>query len=545
MRNKKLNRILTMTLSATLMIGLFSSNINMVHASLSADKVSIELEIGNDNEKNNLISYKADSEGNISGPEDFTMENNDIYILDSTDNKVIKSTNNQVSNIINLHKKAIKIASNNNNLYTLNNDFSITKYDELGNDSTIELDKNIVDEAIVDFQAIDNYLYITTTEGNSGKTYKINLDADNEGIYKSSESFEGRIFDKNTIYRNELIPEEGNSIGHSCEMTIQDIQTGSEFSILLTSKHWVMGAQYLGIDEKGNYRIKLIEMETKKDYTTEVEETIRTINPNGQLVGIKAEVKQKKSIPNQTKVFENEMYGINNLEKSVQIAKVTSPNESSLEQFKSKLDNDTEILDENQDSELLIENTATTAVSTISRSTIMSSAKTYHTSFAWTCSSSNLAAMTSWIKPRYVGSAGSYSCMPYCWGGFASRNQFITAMNNSGRVGNINCPYTGYVSNTYGLDCSGFVSRAWGLTTKYSTRSITDVTTNINTSALQQGDALNLSGKHIVLFEKLDSSGNYVLYEATQMNSYDRVAHTIRSATSLSTYTPIKYNYVY
>jgi hypothetical protein len=55
-----------------------------------------------------------------------------------------------------------------------------------------------------------------------------------------------------------------------------------------------------------------------------------------------------------------------------------------------------------------------------------------------------------------------------------------------------------------------------------------------------QGDALNDVGSHVVLFEEYDSYGNFVLYEATKLNSYDRVSHTVRA--SLSGYQPIRYD---
>lgn len=132
--------------------------------------------------------------------------------------------------------------------------------------------------------------------------------------------------------------------------------------------------------------------------------------------------------------------------------------------------------------------------------------------------------------------------MPYCWGGFSSTSQFNTGMKNKGRVGNINCSSPSHVSNTYGLDCSGFVSRCWGLTSKYGTSKISKVSSKIDISNIKKGDALNNSGSHIVLFEKFDANGNYVLYESTMLNEYDKVSHTVRSSSSISSYIHIKYD---
>lgn len=65
----------------------------------------------------------------------------------------------------------------------------------------------------------------------------------------------------------------------------------------------------------------------------------------------------------------------------------------------------------------------------------------------------------------------------------------------------------------------------------------------ISYSSLQPGDALNHPEEHVMLFEKRDSNGDYVLYEATKKNGYDRVSHTIRSKSEVeSQYKAIRYN---
>ena len=177
----------------------------------------------------------------------------------------------------------------------------------------------------------------------------------------------------------------------------------------------------------------------------------------------------------------------------------------------------------------------------VSRAAVIADAQAYHSNFTWTCYAKNLASLTNWTKPRYIGNAGTYSYMPYCWGGFNTTAQFVAAMNSTGRVGNINTSTSGHVSNTYGLDCSGFVSRVWYQPQKYSTSTISQISYTIPASSLLRGDALNDSGNHIVLYHYNDGSGRYVLYEATTLNSYDRVSNTARYISSLTGYTPIRY----
>jgi len=132
--------------------------------------------------------------------------------------------------------------------------------------------------------------------------------------------------------------------------------------------------------------------------------------------------------------------------------------------------------------------------------------------------------------------------MPYCWGGRDTLTSFVNGLAAGGRAGNINCPSSGWVGNTFGVDCSGYVGNCWGLTTKYSTNTLLDVSTAISASSLQQGDALDYAGSHVVLFNCLDGAGNYNLYEATCLNDYDKVANTLRPISSMGAYQPIRFN---
>ena len=503
------------------------------YAQTNGDKSILSIDVNEGDFSKGTLRYHVDFEGNIYGPEDFTLDGDDAYLLDSADNSIMKFTNGYFSEKINADEtKAIKIAAEDGNLYVLGNDLSILQISPNGDRIAIPVN-DIGTEAITDFKAINGALYIVTSEGDVGTTYVLNTKSDIVG--KNIETLNGRVFDEDTIYQVELLPEDDHSVGHSCEMKITGLKSGESDSIVLKSEYWVVGAQFLGYDNEGNYRIKMFEMAVNADLSVVVEETLRTVEKDGSTKAIKGLDEQFKSVSNQIKVFGNEIYELNNLKDQVQIIKLGEPCESTTSSYKSKLESIVEPSDVYSD-------TQGDYQLMISRSSIMSNAKSYHSNFSWACQSKNLAALTNWTKPRYVGSAGSYQYMPYCWGGFSSTSQYNTGMNGTGRVGNINTPTSGYVSNTYGLDCSGYVSRCWGTSTKYGTSTIMNVAYKINASNLLQGDALNNAGSHIVLFEKLDGAGNYVLYEATLLNSYDRVSHTVRSISGMGSYVPIRYN---
>lgn len=152
-------------------------------------------------------------------------------------------------------------------------------------------------------------------------------------------------------------------------------------------------------------------------------------------------------------------------------------------------------------------------------------------------SSSNISNSTSCSgreAPSYLGSAGYYSSVSYDWGGFDTPTQFINAMSSGYKAGNMNTSYV--LGCSYGVDCSGFVSRVWGLTTKLSTSSIPSYSRPAYGPAYVVGEVFNYPGVHVVIFAGGGANGIYA-YESTALSNLDRVAYTYRTWASLSGYT--------
>jgi len=493
-----------------------------------------------------FIEYETDHQGNVSGPMDFTIDDGDIYLLDSTKNRVIKSSDGKITEVV-LKDMARKITARNGILYTLNNDLSITRYDDSGMTRFLLEDRSI-SEAVVNFQAIGEYLYISAScpsfagVGSYGsiRTYKLDL-ADDTGIAVSIESFEGSILDENTIYKTIIEPKEGKSLGNKGSISITDLKTGTQEVIRLSSEYWLLGATYLGIDESGNHRVKMSEATNDR-----VEQTIRYISPDGRLNGIRVQGVQEKYGSNHVKVFNNNVYELRNLKNSVDIVRIASANEKSVKTYRSKLSIISESTELTVDKE--IQTAAAPLSSGITRAQIMSNARSFHRGFFWTITDANLRPLTNWLRPRFVTGPGTYEFMPYCWGGFDSRSSFEAGLQNGGRVGNINSRDSAnriipHVPNTFGLDCSAFVSRAWA-TARHATITFYRISRQITWDELRQGDALNRAGHHIHLFSHFLPDGRVVVYEATTSNSLDRVANTIHMRASLTNYVPIRFNNV-
>ncbi|MDO4174056.1 MAG: hypothetical protein Q4D42_04775, partial [Eubacteriales bacterium] len=471
-----------------------------------------------------------------------------ISVLNTATNSIYIYDNETMDSSIPLdrfHVVGMKVGADNGQTYVLGNDFSVFK---VTNDGQLQVMYNISDaldtEAIFNFKVIDNHVYVSVSGTDGSKTYRFSTDDTAESA-NAVEVIQGNIVDEETYYQSTLVPEGDYHCGHTCIVTILNKDGTERDRITLRSDNFIVGAQYLGTNTDGNYIIKQYDM----DLTDQVEETIRTIDKNHNVVGCVKESEQIMNNLNQVKVIDGNVYELTAAGTEVSIDEIATEHLPEEARFETGLDKNAVAEQQTSatDTAAMTSTDGTAAAAaTISRSTIISNAKAYHRQFTWTCSSSNLASLTNWTCPRYVSGAGSYTYMPYCWGGFSTTGEYTSGMSRGGRVGNINTSTAGHVGNTYGLDCSGYVSRCWGLGSKKSTSTLPNVATKITYASLQQGDMIDKAGSHVVLYEKADGNGGYILYEATKWLSMDRVAYTVRSISSLqnSSYVAYRYNNV-
>jgi hypothetical protein len=146
-------------------------------------------------------------------------------------------------------------------------------------------------------------------------------------------------------------------------------------------------------------------------------------------------------------------------------------------------------------------------------------------------------------KPRYIIGAGDYPSVSYDWGGWDTVSGFNGYMDpGTLQAGDIDT--SSVESCSKGDDCSGFVSRVWQLSVKYSTRGLPSISKKLkSTSALRPGDVMNQANSHVVLFSSFGSNGIYD-YESTKYNANDRVIYMFSSWDRLSGYTPLRYSNV-
>jgi len=148
-------------------------------------------------------------------------------------------------------------------------------------------------------------------------------------------------------------------------------------------------------------------------------------------------------------------------------------------------------------------------------------------------------------RPRYLEGPGTYYSVPYDCGGWDTVSMFNGYMYpNTKQAGDIDCG--GAESCSKGTNCSGFVSRCWGLSTHHYTGrypSLGSVSCQLKrTDCLQRGDIMNSAGNHVVLFRSY-ASGGINDYESTaSYNNYDRVVYTFSPWSRFSSgYVPLRY----
>ena len=160
---------------------------------------------------------------------------------------------------------------------------------------------------------------------------------------------------------------------------------------------------------------------------------------------------------------------------------------------------------------------------------------------SWYCTASNYSRSCGDTRPRYITASGkTYGSVPYCWGGFDTASTFNTAMSNSKDAGDINT--TGSKrSCTAGVDCSGFVSRLWGLGSKYSTNTLLNVSYAVNPDSMTGSDLWDYPDNHAIAHRYYTSSGVAAVWESTKTDQADRVVARTRTTSELSGYKPRRF----
>ncbi|MDP4116794.1 MAG: hypothetical protein Q8903_11705, partial [Bacteroidota bacterium] len=133
---------------------------------------------------------------------------------------------------------------------------------------------------------------------------------------------------------------------------------------------------------------------------------------------------------------------------------------------------------------------------------------------------------------------GVNSKVPYKWGGFNTIAQYNSGISAGKYAGDINT--AGVSSYAVGVDCSGFVSRCWQLSSHYSTSAMPDITTlYTGWDQMKPGDAVLKSG-HVRMYVDLASNGTLRVVESSGRDW--GVSYWSYAPSDLTAYSPRYYN---
>lgn len=117
--------------------------------------------------------------------------------------------------------------------------------------------------------------------------------------------------------------------------------------------------------------------------------------------------------------------------------------------------------------------------------------------------------------------------VPYCWGCHGALAQIRFKLERGALAGNV-CTRNAPRFDTVGVDCSAFVSAAWGLATHFTTAAIPAIARELsNPWDLQPGDALDKPGSHVVLFLRFTPDRKAEVMEASPGACNGRVCRNV------------------
>ena len=148
-------------------------------------------------------------------------------------------------------------------------------------------------------------------------------------------------------------------------------------------------------------------------------------------------------------------------------------------------------------------------------------------------------------RPGYlIGKLGhEVRGVPYCWGCHGLLNQIGARLEQGELAGNV-CTKDEPRPGVVGVDCSAFVSAAWGLSEHFTTDAIPSITDRISDPwDLKPGDALNKPGSHVVLFLRFTPGRKAEVMEAAPVACNGRVCRNVYPLSSLLErgFTPVRF----
>ena len=133
--------------------------------------------------------------------------------------------------------------------------------------------------------------------------------------------------------------------------------------------------------------------------------------------------------------------------------------------------------------------------------------------------------------------------VPYCWGCHGSLANFRAQIERGVKAGNV-CTRNAPRGDVAGVDCSAFVSAAWGLSVHYTTAAIPAIAKPVtNPWDMRPGDAFNKPGSHVMLFLRFTPDRKAEVMESSTGGCNGRVCRNVYPLAALLArgYQPVRF----
>lgn len=178
------------------------------------------------------------------------------------------------------------------------------------------------------------------------------------------------------------------------------------------------------------------------------------------------------------------------------------------------------------------------AASSVSRTQTLITADEY-VQHIWTATAANIGTTSTVTTPEWI-KVGQNQKVPYKWGGWNTVAEFDVGIAAGKLAGDRNTSVVDY-GNSVGADCSGFACVCWETSSRYTTRTFNQVTTELGSfNDLLPADATNNAGSHIRMVVEWTDQGKLVQVEETGSGWAAR--YYTWNISDLSAYKPIRYN---
>ncbi len=161
----------------------------------------------------------------------------------------------------------------------------------------------------------------------------------------------------------------------------------------------------------------------------------------------------------------------------------------------------------------------------------------------WTATAANIGTTSIVTTPEWI-KVGQNQRVPYKWGGWNTVAEFDAGVAAGKLAGDRNTSAGVDWSGCVGADCSGFVCVCWETTSRYTTSSFHQVTTELASfNDLLPADATNNAGSHIRLVVEWTAQGKLVQIEETASGNPGWAARYYTwNISDLGSYKPVRYN---